>query len=127
VLEPLGGYLLLAERLFHEPKRFAEGWNFGPIDEDARPVSWVVERLAREFPGASWQGDPGPHPEEAGVLRLDCSKARTKLGYCPRLRLDEALRWVALWYREFLAGGDVLALSLSQIEAYEALEPGVAA
>ncbi|MEO7037962.1 MAG: CDP-glucose 4,6-dehydratase [Polyangiaceae bacterium] len=124
VLEPLAGYLLLAQRLFDEPKRFAEGWNFGPVDTDARPVSWVVERFARNWgQGVTWQADPGPHPHEANFLKLDCSQARNLLAWRPRLTLDQALSWVTDWYREFSGGSSALELCLSQIAAFEAITP----
>jgi CDP-glucose 4,6-dehydratase len=125
VLEPLAGYLLLAERLFEEPTRFAEGWNFGPVDTDARPVSWVVDRFARDWgPGVTWQADPGPHPHEANFLKLDCSKARNLLAWRPRLTLEQALLWVTDWYRGFLGGNAAAELCLSQIAAFEGIFPG---
>ena len=124
VLEPLAGYLLLAERLYSDPKRFAEAWNFGPVDSDARPVSWVVDRFARNWgQGATWQADPGPHPHEANFLKLDCSKARNLLAWRPRLTLEQALVWVTDWYRGFYAGNSALELCLSQISAFEAMKP----
>jgi CDP-glucose 4,6-dehydratase len=125
VLEPLAGYLLLAERLFEEPARFAEGWNFGPVDTDARPVSWVVDRFARNWgQGVTWQADPGPHPHEANFLKLDCSKARNLLAWRPRLTLEQALLWVTDWYRGFSGGSAAAELCLSQITAFEAIFPG---
>jgi CDP-glucose 4,6-dehydratase len=123
VLEPLAGYLLLAERLFDEPTRFGEGWNFGPADGDAQPVSWVVDRFARNWgQGVTWQADPGPHPHEANFLKLDCSKARNLLEWRPRLSLEQALLWVTDWYREFSSGTDAAQLCLSQIAQYEAIK-----
>ncbi len=124
VLEPLAGYLLLAERLLLEPVRFAEGWNFGPVDTDARPVSWVVDRFAQNWGGGvTWQADPGPHPHEANFLKLDCSKARNLLSWRPRLSLEQSLRWVTDWYRGFSTGSSAAELCLSQIAAFEAIEP----
>ena len=124
VLEPLAGYLLLAQRLYDEPKRFAEGWNFGPADTDARPVSWVVDRFAHNWgQGVTWQADPGTHPHEANYLKLDCSKARNLLAWRPRLTLDQALAWVTDWYRGFSGGSSALQLCLSQIAAFEAINP----
>jgi CDP-glucose 4,6-dehydratase len=122
VLEPLGGYLLLAEALYREGPRFAGGWNFGPVDEDARPVEWLVERLAERWGnGASWKRDLVPHPHEAGFLKLDSSKARQELGWKPRLRLDAALEWVVEWYAHMNRGGDVRAKTIDQIRAFEQL------
>lgn len=125
VLEPLGGYLQLAEALWREPEHHAEGWNFGPTDDEARPVSWVADAFARHWGGnASWQADPGPHPHEAHYLKLDCSKARASLDFRPRLGLERTLQWVTTWYRDFATGADAAELCLSQIGAFEALEAG---
>lgn len=124
VLEPLNGYLTLAERLWESGAPFASGWNFGPRDEDARPVSWIVDRLAALWgQGAGWELDKRQHPHEAHYLKLDCSRARADLGWSPRLGLPLALEWVAEWYRAFRDGGDVRALTLAQIARYERLEP----
>jgi CDP-glucose 4,6-dehydratase len=123
VLEPLAGYLLLAEHLHGEGPAWAEAWNFGPDEADARPVQWLVERLAALWgEKAAWQADPAQHPHEAGLLRLDCSKARTRLGWRPRLDLDTALQWTVEWYRVHRAGGDLRAACLEQIKRYDALE-----
>jgi CDP-glucose 4,6-dehydratase len=124
VLEPLAGYLRLAERLYEDPARYSDAWNFGPGDEDARPVSFVVDHLAREWgDAAAWKTDRASHPHEAHYLKLDCSKARAELDFRPRLPLTETLRWVATWYRGFLAKESALDMTLRQIKAYEALEP----
>jgi CDP-glucose 4,6-dehydratase len=120
VLEPLSGYLTLAERLFVDGVALAGGWNFGPVDEDAKPVRWLVDQLSSRWGGdARWQIDPGHHPHEANFLKLDSSKARALLAWQPRLRLTEALEWVVEWYREYLNGGDVRAMTEAQIERYQ--------
>jgi CDP-glucose 4,6-dehydratase len=121
VLEPLSGYLVLAQRLWSEGAAFAEAWNLGPRDEDARPVRWIVEQLAQQWGGnARWQLDGGEHPHEAHFLKLDISKARARLGWQPRWPLAEALRHVVAWHRAWLAGEDVRALCLRQIDQYTA-------
>ena len=123
VLEPLSGYLSLAERLSSEPRSFGEAWNFGPAIDDARPVAWVVDRLSTFWgDGARWEPDSGPHPHEAGVLQVDASKARARLGWTPRLSLEESLRWTVEWYKRLGAGEDAAALTLAQIERFEDLE-----
>ena len=123
VLEPLSGYLTLAERLASDPRAFGEAWNFGPATDEARPVAWVVDRLSRFWgDGARWERDPGTHPHEAGLLQVDASKARARLGWTPRLSLEEGLRWTVDWYRRFGAGEDAAALTLDQIQRFEALE-----
>lgn len=119
VLEPLSGYLTLAQRLHQEGSAFAEGWNFGPHDEDARPVQWVVERVAGLWgAGAGWQRDGGEHPHEAHYLKLDISKARVRLGWQPRWRLARALKEVVAWQRAWLAQEDMRAVCLQQITSY---------
>lgn len=119
VLEPLSGYLLLAERLYVEGSRFAQGWNFGPFDEDARPVEWLVEKLCEAWGGgASYRLDDGGHPHEAHYLKLDCSKARCELGWRPRCGLETALASVVDWMRVYRSGGDLQAECLRQINEY---------
>lgn len=122
VLEPLRGYLKLAERLYHEGPAFAEAWNFGPSDDDARPVGWLVDRLCSLWgPPARWERDAaGGQPHEAYFLKLDCSKASAKLGWRPSLCLEDALSWTVDWYKCFEGGGDVRALTEEQIARYEA-------
>lgn len=122
VLEPLGGYLLLAQRLLARDAGAAGAWNFGPDGGDAQPVQVVVERLARLWgEGAGWQPQPGDHPHEASLLMLDISKARHQLGWRPRLPLDAALSWVVDWARAHRDGADARALTLQQIQAYQVL------
>jgi CDP-glucose 4,6-dehydratase len=119
VLEPLSGYLTLAEHLWHHGQGFAEGWNFGPTDDDARPVQWIVERMVQAWgKGASWQVDAGEHPHEANYLKLDISKARSRLGWRPRWRLQSALDHIASWHRAWLANQDMRAHCLAQIGQY---------
>lgn len=122
VLEALGGYLLLAERLLAGERDFAEGWNFGPADEDARPVSWIVDRMRTVWGGGAADAlpDTGPRPHEAGLLRLDCSKARAALGWRPALTLEQALDWIVAWHKAVGAGEDARAVTLAQIADYSA-------
>lgn len=119
VLEPLGGYLRLAEHLYAEPGKYAEAWNFGPGDHDTRPVSWIVEKMrARWGAGAAWALDGQPQPHEAGYLKLDCSKAHARLGWQPTLTLDEALDLVVDWHRAYLNQTDVTAVTQAQIDSF---------
>ncbi len=120
VLEPLHGYLMLAERLWRDGAAFTEGWNFGPEDSDAKPVAWVVEHLARSWvEGAAWDTDSSPRPHEAGMLRLDCAKARSRLGWSPRLDLAHGLDWTVEWYRAFARQEDMRRVTLDQIARYQ--------
>ena len=122
VLEPLRGYLLLAERLAERPAQFAGGWNFGPTESDAKPVSWIADKLVQLWGGrASWTHDTGLHPHEAHYLKLDASKARAYLDWHPLVPLHEALDWIVEWYRAFQAGGDLRRAVETQIERYQEL------
>jgi CDP-glucose 4,6-dehydratase len=122
VIEPLRGYLTLAEHLFEQGPSFAEGWNFGPNDEDAKPVGWIVEQMAALWGNdAQWHIDTGEHPHEASYLKLDISKARSRLDWHPALRLNDALALIIDWTRQRQAGADMRAVSLAQLQAYQAL------
>lgn len=119
VLEPLGGYLLLAERLCCEGRDFAEGWNFSPDDSEAKPVEWIVPRVIAAWgPSANWSLDGGVHPHEAYFLKLDASKARARLGWRPRTNLAQALQRTTQWYKRYHAGEDPRAVTLEQINEF---------
>jgi CDP-glucose 4,6-dehydratase len=121
VLEPLSGYLALAEKLYTDGPDYAEGWNFGPDDEDAKPVQWIVEQLTTHWgEGASWQLDQQPQPHEAHYLKLDCSKAKARLNWHPRWSLSETLSSIVTWHKAWLAHANVQAITLDQISNYEA-------
>lgn len=119
VLEPLAGYLVLAQKLYEEGAVYAEGWNFGPNDEDAKPVQWIVEKLTRSWgDGASWVVDGGEHPHEAHYLKLDCSKAKSRLDWHPRWNLEEALEAIVEWQRAYRDGKAIKSVTLEQIQQY---------
>ena len=120
VLEPLSGYLMLAESLYNRGKTDAEGWNFGPRDEDAQPVQWIVERLCQQWGSdAAWVLQPGNHPHEANFLKLDISKARQRLNWAPRWPLATALTHITQWHKAWLTGLDMKAVCLQQINQYQ--------
>lgn len=122
LLEPLRGYLMLAEKLSEDAPRFACGWNFGPVDTDAKPVAWIANELVRSWgKDAAWTQDTASHPHEAHALKLDASKAKAYLGWHPALPLKSALEWIVEWYRVYQSGGDLRKITLQQIERYEAL------
>jgi CDP-glucose 4,6-dehydratase len=122
VLEPLRGYLTLAERLYESGPDYAEGWNFGPLDEDAKEVGWIVEHMAGLWgTDAKWSVDAGEHPHEAHYLKLDISKARSRLHWQPALRLPQALQLIIDWAQQQRAGADMRAFTLSQIQHYQTL------
>jgi CDP-glucose 4,6-dehydratase len=121
VLEPLSGYLILAEQLYTQGQVYAEGWNFGPKDEDARPVQWIVEHMVKVWGhGARWQQDSGMHPHEANYLKLDISKAKERLGWQPRWELATALEHTSNWHSAWLTREDMHQLCLAQIHQYTA-------
>ena len=116
VLEPLAGYLTLAERLVDSGQGFAEAWNFGPRETDARPVEWIVNRMVRRWgDGAGFDIAPGPHPHEANFLKLDTTKAAAELNWKSRTDLDAALDWTVDWYTAWKTGADVRAVCDDQI------------
>jgi len=120
VLEPLSGYLSLAEHLHTQGASYAEGFNFGPADNDARPVGWIVERLCAGWgEGAAWQLDGQPQPHEATYLKLDCSKARARLGWQPRWQLGHTIGQIVAWHQAHARGADMRAVTLAQIASYQ--------
>ena len=122
VMEPLRGYLTLAEQLFEHGPSFGEGWNFGPNDEDVKPVGWIAEQMAALWGAdAQWQVDTGEHPHEAHYLKLDISKARSRLNWHPVLRLKDALALIVDWSKQREAGADMRQLTLTQLQAFQNL------
>ncbi len=119
VLEPLSGYLVLAQRLYEQPEDFAEGWNFGPDEEDAKPVSWILDHMVDQWgKGASWDLDQGSHPHEAGFLKLDVSKAKSRLAWQPTWHLDQTLKKIVVWHQAWLNGDDMQRVCLNEIGEY---------
>ena len=120
VLDPLNGYLTLAEKLWEDGPKFAEEWNFGANEQDTRSVSSIVDFLARIWgSGAHWEYDLSNHPHEANYLRLDCSKARARLNWSPKLSLKTALEWIVEWYQGYLNNEDMRQLTENQINRYQ--------
>ena len=122
VLEPLSGYLMLAERLFVDGSSFAEAWNFGPSDEDSHTVEWIVEQLIASVPGASWRLDTDTQLHEAGYLKLDSSKAKRKLGWEARWKLQTALEKTIEWHTGWRNKKNMNDISLMQISAYQSVK-----
>lgn len=120
VLEPISGYLMLAEKLFTTGGEFAEGWNFGPNDEDSKYVNEVLDLLVREWPSdVSWLTDDTLQPHEAQLLKLDISKAKSKLKWEPNWDLNTALKKIVEWHQAWIAGENMKDVTLSQITDYE--------
>lgn len=124
VLEPLRGYLTLAEHLYHHGPQFSGGWNLGPHYHDAKPVQWIVEYVASRWSGSAeadaprWQIDSGAHPHETNMLTLDWTKASQHLGWQPVLSLSQALDLTLDWYGGVTAGENAREKCLAQLEAY---------
>ncbi|MCC7006024.1 MAG: CDP-glucose 4,6-dehydratase [Ottowia sp.] len=122
VLEPLRGYLMLAQRLYTDGTQFAQAWNFGPNDDDARPVHWIVDTLAHLWESKTgWTLDNTIHPHEASYLKLDISKARALLHWHPTLPLHAALSLIVDWSKQYQAGADPQHITLAQIQTYQTL------
>ena len=121
VLDALSGYLAVGERLLAGDRTAATAWNFGPSDDDTRPVSWIVEQMLAAWGAAGWTTPDGAHPHEAVTLKLDSSKARAALGWQPRLGLAAALDKVVEWHRAVAGGADPRAVSLDQLGDYQSL------
>ena len=120
VLEPLHGYMLLAQKLIVGEAAFATAFNFGPFDDDVQPVGWIAERLAQLWGrNAEWQSEPNQDVHEATYLKLDASRARAELGWRPRLQLPEALEWLTSWYKAWYSGENMQQFTMRQIASYE--------
>lgn len=119
VLEPLLGYLMLAEHLYVDGNDYSGGWNFGPADRDARSVSWIIEYIDSISNGVNWQCDGEPQPHEAGYLKLDSSKAAKMLNWYPHWTLQVALEKVLEWHENWHQGKDMMAVSLAQISEFQ--------
>ncbi|HSW93934.1 MAG TPA: CDP-glucose 4,6-dehydratase [Gammaproteobacteria bacterium] len=119
VLEPLGGYLLLAEKLYSSPKHYAEGWNFGPDEKDAKPVRWITDFIFNlwQHPD-TWQQDKNPKPHEAHYLKLDCGKAKEKLNWHPRWTIEKGLTETVSWYKAWQANKNMRDVTLDQIQRF---------
>lgn len=118
VLEPLSGYLMLAERLYADGAGFAEAWNFGPADGDAQPVKWIIEHLAEKC-NINWQCDETPQPHEAHYLKLDSSKAHNRLNWQTRWQLQTALHKTIEWHESWRKTENMRSVTLAQIAEYQ--------
>ena len=121
VLEALGGYLLIAQHLARGDQWAASAWNFGPSAQDAQPVSWMVDRMIACWGSGSYEIDRDAKPHEAELLKLDCSKAHSQLGWRPSFDLSQTIAWIIDWHKALHDGGDALALTRRQLTEYRAL------
>ena len=118
VLEPLSGYLILAQKLYDNQDEHAEGWNFGPNEQDVKPVDWILDKMTSKWPNASWELDENPSPHEAGFLKLDISKAKLKLGWNPIWELSYTLEKIISWHQAWLNKEDMQARCITEIKEY---------
>jgi len=120
VLEPLSGYLILAQKLYEDQKEYAEGWNFGPNEKDVKPVDWILNKMIAKWPNSSWELDSSSNPHEANFLQLDISKAESKLGWRPIWELGHTLEKIIDWHQAWINKEDMQTVCLSEIKAYMA-------
>ena len=119
-LEPLAGYLKLGEKLYAGEKSFAEAWNFGPSDEDSKPVGWILEEIKRIWKEPiNWKIAEGTQLHEARLLKLDSAKAKSRLKWKPKLSLSEAINLTVDWYKNFKNNSDLTEITRKQIEFYQ--------
>jgi CDP-glucose 4,6-dehydratase len=112
--------LILAQKLYESGPDFGEGWNFGPSDTDAKPVEWIVRHMCELWGNeANYVIDQGEHPHETHYLKLDCSKARIRLGWQPIWDLSKALLSIMEWVKDYSSAGDIREHCLAQIASYE--------
>ncbi|MCH6255342.1 CDP-glucose 4,6-dehydratase [Puniceicoccaceae bacterium K14] len=122
VMEPIRGYLMLAEKLWDNPAGYEDGWNFGPNEDSSKEVGYIVKFLVNKWDGSTnWKLDTLENPPEDGFLRLDSSKARWKLGWKPMIHLDECLEWIVEWYQKQNNGENILEITENQLSRYEAI------
>ncbi len=119
VLEPLAGYLILAQHLYAGDHKFAEAWNFGPEDSANCSVEWILNYLVKKLPYASWKCLKAQQVHEAHMLKLDSSKSQTLLGWRPQWNLDTALDTTVEWYDAWRNNKNLHKLTLDQIHRYE--------
>ena len=122
VLEPLFGYLILAQRMWEEGKEFSEPWNFGPDETDCKSVKWILEKISKELDDRfSWKEDTRDNPHEAEMLKLDCNKAKKRLGWKTKLDVNETIEWTVNWYKEYFKNSDMKEYTENQIDKFMSL------
>ena len=120
VLEPLSGYLVLAQKMYRDQNKYAEGWNFGPNEQDVKSVDWILNKMIAKWPNSSWELDSSSNPHEANFLQLDISKAESKLGWKPIWELSHTLEKIIDWHQAWINKEDMQTVCLSEIKAYMA-------
>ncbi|CAC9576552.1 CDP-glucose 4,6-dehydratase (EC 4.2.1.45) [uncultured Gammaproteobacteria bacterium] len=118
VLEPLSGYLILLEKLYKNQGKYAEGWNFGPNEQDVQPVDWILDKMTLKWPDSHWSLDKNANPHEADFLKLNITKVKLKLGWKPVWELSYTLERIIDWHRAWLNKENMQAVCLAEIEEY---------
>ena len=119
VLEPVSGYISLAENLYENGAAYSGAWNFGPNDSDAQTVGWIVDQMATLWgKDAGWEQETLLQPHEANYLKLDCSKARSQLKWQPKLGVKTALTWVVDWMKSLQSGANMRDVTVHQISQF---------
>jgi CDP-glucose 4,6-dehydratase len=118
VLEPLSGYLLLTQKMFNDHQNYSEGWNFGPNEKDVKPVEWILNKMILNWPNSNWTLDKDSNPYEADSLKLDISKAKSKLDWAPTWQLDYAIEQIVSWHKSWLSKENMQSLCLKEIQKY---------
>ena len=122
VLEPIHGYLLLVEKMWNNGRNFSESWNFGPEESECESVEWILKKISDECDDKfSWEYDIENNPHEAKILKLDCTKAKKRLGWHTKLNTDEAIKWTINWYQEYFKRSDMKACTENQIDQFTSL------
>ena len=119
VLEPISGYLILAEKLLTGKKEYADAWNFGPDDEDAKPVSWVADQLCKNIPRARWTAERLKQMHESVFLKLDNTKAKNHLNWRPHWNIKTAIQNTLSWYQSWKNGDEMMTITQKQIEQFK--------
>ena len=118
VLEPLSGYLILAQKLYENQNKYTEGWNFGPNKQDVKPVDWILDKMISKWPNSSWELDSNSNPHEADFLKLDISKAESKLGWRPTWSLGQTLDKIIDWHQSWLNKEDTSVICIKEIAQF---------
>jgi len=118
VLEPLSGYLMLAQEMYNNHKEYSEGWNFGPNQQDVKQVDWILDRMTSNWLNSSWELDKESNPHEAGFLKLDIAKAESRLGWKPLWKLDHTLEKIINWHNAWIDNKDMKSICLAEIKEY---------
>ena len=118
VLDPLSGYLVLAQKLYEKNNHYAEAWNFGPREDECKPVKWIVNKMIEKWGGGNWHTEKSDNLHEAKYLKLDCSKAKTELKWEPIWNINESLNAIISWHKKWLSGDNMKDETIKQIENY---------